>query len=310
MKNVMKGLWPVVCILVCMCLSGCGAGNSKNSIDGAETDTDDSRLLLYYVNDAWSGFNPEAMDTDQLATAENLIDTVMTQLMEGGESTSFHTPVAAGMTYQRYTYDGKGTVNIIFTVDWGGTGTYEMLLTKAAFVKTLCQIDTVTTVSYELIDIVDDSSVVTEVYTETSFAGTADILESGIEKDIYMPDVMGKKLVKKSITFDMSDERSLEEQVIDALKAEYEGTISPLNGRTAVKSVTTEDGVCTVTFSEAFALGRTGVDNEIVVYSIVDSLVGLDGIQRVRLVIENSDSRLGSVSLESSLAGNYTYVEE
>lgn len=290
-------------LCVALTLTGCKGQDNKKD-DGQDAATGDG-VLLYYVNGEWSGFNPQSTAQDQLATVENLIDTVMTALLEGGEDENAQTPVPYGMTYQRYTFDGQSTVSLIFTVDWEGVETYKLTLCKAAFVRTLCQIASVNKVTYELVDIVDDSHVVNEEYTEDSYANLDDILDSELETTIYLPDIMGQKLVKKTVTLDLSAADSLEAQVLMALRQDYEDTTVPLNGRTAVKGISVEDGVCTVTFNEYFALGEVGVEDEIAVYSIVDSLVALDGIQRVRLIIENSDNALGDISLEESLAGNY-----
>lgn len=286
-------------------LAGCGGSDNENNNTGAA----ESSILLYYVNDDWTGFSPENIDEDQLATVENRIDTVITEFLEGGGTSSMQSPVPYGMTYQRYTYDDRDTVNLVFTVDWESSDEYRVVLCKAAFVRTLCQLEGVDTVTYELVDIVDSTNVVKEEYTESSYADIGDILASESEQDIYMPDSMGQKLVKKTIVIDRSSAKSVETQVLDALVREYEGTVTPFGGRTAVKNVEVDDGVCTVTFNEYFAMGKTGVDNEIAVYSIVDSLVEIDGIRRVKLTIDGADDMLGDVSLADSMAGNYIYVE-
>lgn len=267
-------------------------------------------IYLYYANSEWSGYNPQKLDTDQLATAENLIDTVMTALLEDSSAVSAQSPVPHGMTYQRYAYDGTGNVSIIFTVDWEGTDTYQMVLCKAAFVKSLCQIDSVTSVTFELTDIVDAENVVVEDYTVDSYADMSGILQSDKEAVIYIPDATGQKLIKKSVVCDMSAAESIPEQLMEYLKATYEDAVSPFNDRTAVMNVNVGEGVCTVTLNEYFAQGKDGVDDEVAVYSIVDTLTALSGIDSVRFVLENTDSELGDINLEAPLTPNYTKLAD
>ena len=69
--------------------------------------------------------------------------------MDSGEMTDKQVPVPQGVTYQRYTYDGQATINLMFNVDWEATDTYEMVLSKAAFVRTLTQIESVKKVVYD-----------------------------------------------------------------------------------------------------------------------------------------------------------------
>jgi len=58
----------------------------------------------------------------------------------------------------------------MFNVDWEATDTYEMVLSKAAFVRTLTQIESVKKVVYEYTDIANENSIVREELTNDSFS--------------------------------------------------------------------------------------------------------------------------------------------
>ena len=140
--------------------AACGA--DQNSDPGSGDREDPGSITLYYVDETWTGFNPQSMDIDQVASVENVIDTVMIALIEGGDSDTAVAPVAPGMTYQRYTYDGAKTINLIFNVDWESTDAYAVLLSKAAFVRTICQITPLDKVVFELVDMSNESNVIKE----------------------------------------------------------------------------------------------------------------------------------------------------
>ena len=89
---------------------------------------------------------------------------------------------------------------------------------------------------------------------------------------------------------------SLDKLVVERLIAGPEDGDSVENGfatissDTQIMSVTTQDGVCYVNLNEGFLVRQGNVTPEVAVYSIVNSLTELPGINRVQLSIEgNSD---------------------
>ena len=275
-------------------LVACGS-DSKNGRKKNPADNSDENLTLYYANSTWTDLFPEVFTRDQLVTTENLIDTVMNALMDSGEMTDKQVPVPQGVTYQRYTYDGQATINLMFNVDWEATDTYEMVLSKAAFVRTLTQIESVKKVVYEYTDI----------------ANMDNFMNPHEEYNIYMPDSTGQKLVQKTIDLDRSAPESLEEQMVAGLRMSYDGTVVPLNEKTVVKSVTVDDAddVCTITFNESFADGTAGVDDEILVYSVVDSLMELEDVKSVQINVDNTNNRLNNIDLSRKFTADYSKLE-
>ena len=75
-----------------------------------------------------------------------------------------------------------------------------------------------------------------------------------------------------------------------------------------MKSISVEDGLCTVTFNDAFVNGTEGVDDNVLVYSIVDSLLELDDVNLVQLRPDNTGNRLNDIDLERKFTGDYSYV--
>lgn len=298
----------VIVMCVCMAVTFAGCGEDSSQGDAASPSLKSGEYLLYYVNSDFTGYIPKKIKLDKMSSTENVIDMIMADLMEGDGSDSVM-PVPHGMTYQRYTFDGEGTLNLIFSVDWEMTNSYSMVLSKAAFVKTLCQVDSVDTVIFEMVDLVNESNVVKEKLTEDSFADMNDIMNSEIETKIYMPDSTGQHLVERTVMLDYSSAETLEEQVLACLKTNYDGTVIPFNSKTVVKSVETVDGECIVTFNEAFVQGTDGVDDEVLIYSIVDSLVRLESVGSVKIVAANTNDRLNNIDLSKDFTVNYSYVQ-
>ena len=308
MKKILKSIAMTAAILMLTSVIwGCRTGGDVQGDADADT-PGESDFYIYYINDRWTDISGKKMDVDQLASAENKVDLIMKALLEGGGTSDLMTPVPAGMVYQRYIYDGYGTINLIFNVDPDSTDAYSIVLSKLAFVKTLCQIDSIQTVVYEMVDTDNENNVVQDALGEDSFADIGNIMDSEKEMRIYLPDSSGKTLVEKSLTLDYSHKESLPEQVIQGLESSYDGTVTPFNDKTVVKGISLDEGLCTVTFNDAFVNGKDGVDDSILVYSIVDSLMELDNVKMVQLRAENTGNRLNAIDLEKKFTGDYSYV--
>ena len=97
--------------------------------------------------------------------------------------------------------------------------------------------------------------------------------------------------------------------MVAGLRMSYDGTVVPLNEKTVVKSVTVDDAddVCTITFNESFADGTAGVDDEILVYSVVDSLMELEDVKSVH--VDNTNNRLNNIDLSRKFTADYSKLE-
>lgn len=307
MKKILKRIVMAMVIISLLALVwGCRSdGASKKKVKENDTAGD---FYIYYINDDWKDISRKKTDIDQMASDENKVDLAMNALLEGSDTADLSAPVPNGMVYQRYIYDGFGTVNLIFNADMENVDTYSVVLSKMAFVKTLSQIDSVHKIVYEVVDSANEKNIITEELTTDSFADMDNIMDSEKEIRIYMPDTSGESLIEKSLILDYSAKESLPEQVMQGLCNAYDGTTTPFNERTVVKSINLDNGLCTVTFNDEFVKGKDGIDDNVIVYSIVDSLLELSDIHKVQLISDNTGNRLNAIDLERQFTGDYSYV--
>lgn len=307
MKKILKRIVMAMVIISLLALVwGCRSdGASKKKVKENDTAGD---FYIYYINDDWKDISRKKTDIDQMASDENKVDLAMNALLEGSDTADLSAPVPNGMVYQRYIYDGFGTVNLIFNADMENVDTYSVVLSKMAFVKTLSQIDSVQKIVYEVVDSANEKNIITEELTTDSFADMDNIMDSEKEIRIYMPDTSGESLIEKSLILDYSAKESLPEQVMQGLCNAYDGTTTPFNERTVVKSINLDNGLCTVTFNDEFVKGKDGIDDNVIVYSIVDSLLELNDIHKVQLISDNTGNRLNAIDLERQFTGDYSYV--
>lgn len=102
-------------------------------------------------------------------------------------------------------------------------------------------------------------------------------------------------LKKVTVKTELGD-KTPEEAVLEALMAgsDCEGIVSVIPSQTKINSVKTADGTCTVDLSGDFADGNFSgnADRTLAVYSIVNSLAELDGVENVQFLIDGEKQEI------------------
>ena len=90
-----------------------------------------------------------------------------------------------------------------------------------------------------------------------------------------------------------------------------ESGYATIGSDTQILSVTTQDGVCYVNLNGGFLNRKGNVTPEVAVYSIVDSLTEIPGVNRVQISIEgNSDlNYMETISLSQPLEKNTEIID-
>lgn len=123
---------------------------------------------------------------------------------------------------------------------------------------------------------------------------------------LYFPKDGNGVLAAEYRSVEISDDTSAERIVIDELlKGPASEGLSPaLPEDTVVLPVYTQDGVCTVSFSEDFLNGLAGDPDAIrlAVYSVVNSLTCLADVDSVLIVVQNNaDNLIGNIDISEPL---------
>ena len=122
------------------------------------------------------------------------------------------------------------------------------------------------------------------------------------ELRLYFASEDGQKLVEKVETVTYNGNISMDRLVVDNIISGPKGTdaFSTINPSTVVNSVTTQDGICYVNLSEDFLNKITNVTDEVMIYSIVNSLTELGNINKVQILIDGEmNIRLGEYDLST-----------
>ena len=122
---------------------------------------------------------------------------------------------------------------------------------------------------------------------------------------LYFSDIEGTGLVKETREVHYSTNISMEKLVLEQLieGPKKTGSVATVPSGTKLISVSTVDGVCYVNLSDGFKNQNTVIAEDVLLYSIVNSLTELPGVAKVQLSI-NGDTK-GSVRYVYDLSKMY-----
>lgn len=173
------------------------------------------------------------------------------------------------------------------------------VLSRAAIVRTLCQVDGINYVAFNVggEPLVNASGVPVGYMSADQFVDNAGDEINAYEKaalTLYFADESGSRLEAHLVERVYNSNISLDKLVVEELVAGPEGGDSQENGygtisdATEVISVNTRDGVCYVNFGEGFLSQKGNVSPEVAIYSVVNSLVELTSVNKVQISIDGN----------------------
>ena len=116
--------------------------------------------------------------------------------------------------------------------------------------------------------------------------------EGAVDVTLYLPCGRQERLATVPMVLSLTSDRSLVNDTLAALLSveTLNGYVNPFPEGTVVLSADTAGDLCTVTFNSAFALcDSSEVQAKRAVRSVVATLCGLPGIDRVKIEIQNDE---------------------
>ncbi|WP_167958556.1 GerMN domain-containing protein [Anaerosporobacter faecicola] len=264
-------------------LAGCSAGKSNN--------TKESDYYLYYIDKDETKVVQEAYEPEA-NTTEDLIAEFVKALDQEPKNYSYRKAKPDTVVLKDYTYNGGGQLILNFE-----TGYYDMegiaeVLTRAAIVKSFCQIDGVDYVEFYVagqplrdknekpISMMTDENFIDNTGGETKYKQNAKI-------SLFFANKSGNKLVESNVVVSYNGTIPMEQLIVEQL---ISGPLSDIKyptipeGTKLVKA-TVKEGICYVDFNEKFLEKINGITDEVAIYSVVNSLVEMPTINKVQFKI-------------------------
>ncbi len=309
MKRFSVSLMILLLIFISLC-SACSEKPSETTKDGS--------FYVYYRELGKSDLFPvEAVLGDSIDD-DNLIWSVYSHMSSGGDEANYSSAVPKDIELRDYRID-DGNLVLNFDSTYLVLEKKEELLFRAALVSTFTQLPDISTVEIRVEGqpLVTAGTTVVGPQRGTDFV---DIIGNGLnaysrtEATLYFSDETGNLLVPRKRMLTYSNATTLESQVVNSLiagpDAEDESAFRTIPVGVKNLSVSTIGGVCHVNLSDAMLSEASGVSPEVCIYSIVDSLTEISGINSVQISINGISNMvfMDRIDLKENLKQNLDLI--
>lgn len=308
-KSFVLTIELLICVLLSSVLCACNGSSALTLEDGA--------YRVFYINKQGTeikSINYMPQNTDKA----DLVSELIVRMETNPDSKELFTCITSDVEIESVLISDR-TLTIDFSEKYNNLSATREVLTRAAVVRTLSQI--------EDIDYVRFTVAGEELYNRTGdVVGlmTGDMFIDNEGKEINTYDVGsfilyyanedGTGLVSVNKTIEYSSSVALEkvvaEQIIKGPETPDEGNPT-VNPSTQILNVTVKDGTCYVNLSEGFLTQTYTVNPNVTVYSLVNSLTELNNINKVQISV-NGESEISfgdKVSLDEPFARNLDLLE-
>lgn len=282
-RFLIKQSFPV--LIMCMmsfALTACSESGKNNK--------EEAEYYLYFIDKKETKVVRESYSPDT-ATCEEQIDEFINALNKDPKSYGYRKAKPDTVKLIDYTFK-KGQLSLNFDPSYLNITGISEILTRAAIVKTLTQIEGVDYVEFLVggqqlrdenekpIGMMMGENFIDNTGGETKYKQNAKI-------SLFFSDKSGKKLIESNIIVNYNGtipmEQLIAEQLIDGPISE--GKYRTIPEGTKLLKATTKEGICYVDFNEKFLEKVEGISDEVAIYSVVNSLVEMPTINKVQFKI-------------------------
>lgn len=292
---------------------------------GCENKSDLNRVLpegsykVYYINSNQTGLEREIYKAES-TKSEDLVEELLEQLSSDPGNYAYKHSISDDVIVKEFVLE-EGNLTINFDSTYQNQDAINEALTRAAIVKTLCQIEGVNYVEFYVngLPLTDSNEKVVSPMTADDFISDNDVETSYIPASLYLyfSNEEGDKLVecteKKLYDGSITMEQLILLRLIEGPDEveQDEGMRAVIPKDTVVNNVTTKEGVCYVDFSKEFLAPMEGVNEKVSIYAVVNSLVELNNINKVQIMIDGKivETYRDSVELDSIFERDLDIVE-
>ncbi|MCD8231914.1 MAG: GerMN domain-containing protein [Clostridiales bacterium] len=281
-------LYFIVLAAVFSCLV-IGCGNRK-----AET----SEYYIYYLNQDNTGlelvgYEPETEADD----TEGLIEEFLALIDEGTDRVEYQKLYPEKVELDRYEYS-ENRLNLYFNAYYSQMDVVQEALCREAIVETMLQITGITGVSFFVDNepLCDANGSVVGVMTLDSFVDNPGEELNDIQVadlTLYFASLDGTSLVSETqhvhyYSSNISAEKLVMEQLLKGPVSDNAQSAIPDN--TGLIGVSVLDGACMVNLDENFLSQNYDIQEEVVIYSIVNSLSELSTVDTVQIAVNGENN--------------------
>lgn len=314
MKKKLRVL--TIFVLLCMVTACSAASGQERAVELPE-----GALYIYYISDESGTLEKEAYIPEQTET-DKLVVELFERLKQQPAGLANTIAVPEGVELLNYVLDGE-LLSLYFGETYYQMDSITEVLCRAAIVRTLMQVEDIAGIEFLVNNqpLVDKAGHTIGLMTSDTFMeniGSEINSYQETELKLYFSNDKGNGLVvverKLLYNTNISMEKLIVEQLLKGIDVEESSNIAkasiPSNAK--LLNLYVKDGVCYVNFDENFVSQSVGVDEDVIVYSLVNSLTEIPTITKVQISINGVSNRVfkEKINLNTMFERNLEYVKE
>ena len=313
----MRQKCKLLAVLCCLCLvllagaqlTGCG-----------RDDMEEYDYYMYYLNQDRTaiepmGYEPAADPED----TDSMIEEFIGQIENGTDRVEYQKVYPDSVSLEKYECTGN-ILYVYFNAAYSSMSVEEEILCRGAIVCTMMQISGVDGVLFYVDNepLEDSNGTEVGIMTQDSFVDNPgeEINDIQVEEfTLYFASQDGQSLVSETqhvhyYSSNISAERLVMEQLLEGPVSENAQSAIP--DGTELIGVSVMDRVCFVNLTEGFLVQDYNISEEVVIYSIVNSLAELPTVDKVQISVNGETNMVyrQEMSLSEFYSMNVDLVQE
>lgn len=298
-------------------LAVCMISGVLGCTEGEGQDSETAEYYMYYVSPKETSLETAEYVPEEPAS-EVMVQEISGMLSEDLEEEGYVSLLPEQVKIQNITYEGQ-TVSVNFNSEYKNMKNTRELLARAGIVKAFTQIPGVNYVEFfcEGEPMTDAAGVVLGKMDKNTFVeNKGENINSYIHTslNLYFANEKGDRLKKENISVYYSSNVPLEREVVERLlkgpkSEELKPTLSP---NTKILSVSIVEGICYVNLDKSFLTDSVDVQEELPIFSIVNSLTDACNVRGVQISVDGKTAVnfRESMKLDQIYHADYRLTEE
>lgn len=284
MKKIISALLAAFLVLG---LAGC---------DHLQGRQESQQFYLFYINKDLNRLEEIPYEPESVETEAMIGDLIAKQAVRPEEDGDYILLLPEGTTILGYELEDE-TMILNLSSSYASMSASREILARAGLVRTFVQVPGVRRLKLQVngSPLLDSSGREVGAMTRDSFvenSGKEINTYQSIAMKLYFTDESGSVLLPEERKVYYSSNVPLERAVVEEIVKgpKQDGHYPTLPAETNILSVTIQEGICYVNFDDSFTNSILSVQEEIPIYSIVNSLASVCHVNKVQFSINGSSS--------------------
>ncbi len=306
MKN--KLIYLLLGISFIFLISACGRKEEETLEKG--------EYYIYYLNSSGTELSKVKYEA-QSAERDELIDELVTEMMNVPGDKEVVSALDDKVAYERHELR-EDVVYLYFDSNYSLMKPYKEILTRKAIANTLERVKGIKFIGIYVDEqpLVDISGEVVPLFSSGDFIdGITNVnAYQKVKLKLYFASESGESLVEedRSLFYDINTplEKLVLEQLIQGPNSKNAKATIPAD--TGIINTYIDENICYINFDDAFLKQNLGVREDVAIYSIVNSILEINTINKVKILVNGSSNVMyrDMLNLDTVFERNLDYLEK